>query len=77
MITFPLKDELETRILIAEKGKSLRGFSKKVDISHCYLSQILSGKKNPSPTVAYKIAKGLGLKIEDIFLVKTVDVRNT
>lgn len=71
MLTFPLKNELETRILIAEKGKSLRTFSKKINISHSYLSQILTGKKRPSPTVAYKIAKGLDLKIEDLFFTKS------
>lgn len=70
MITFPLKDPIKTRLLIAETGKSLRSFSRKISISHSYLSQILNGKRNPSPTVAYKIAKGLNLKIEDVFFIK-------
>jgi transcriptional regulator with XRE-family HTH domain len=73
MITFTLKDGLKTRLLIAQTGNSLRGFAQNIRISHCYLSQILNGKRKPSPTVAYKIADYLGLKIEDIFLAEVVD----
>lgn len=76
MITFTLKDGVRTRLLIAETGNSLRRFSKNISISHCYLSQILRGIRKPSPTVAYKIANGLNLKIEDIFLVDMVDTSN-
>lgn len=72
-ITFPLKDGIKTRLLIAETGNSLRSYAKKISVSHTYLSQVLNGIHNPSPTVAYKIANGLGLKIEDIFLTKNVD----
>lgn len=68
-----LKDEVRTKIMIAETGNSLRSFSEKINISHCYLSQIINKKRNPSPKVANKIAQGLGSKIDDIFLIKTVD----
>ena len=74
MLTITLKDGLRTRISIAEKGRSLRGFAKEIGISHAYLSQILNKKRNPSPTVAHKIACGIEKEIEDIFLVETVDV---
>ncbi|MGM0899408.1 MAG: helix-turn-helix domain-containing protein [Bacillota bacterium] len=59
MASLVLKDSMNTKLLIAEKGKSLRRFSSEVSVSHAYLSQILNGKKTPSPTVAYKIANGL------------------
>ena len=65
-----LKDSTVTRIMIAEKGKSLRCFAQMIRISHPYLSQVLNGKRNPSPTVAYKIASGVGLNIEDVFEIK-------
>ncbi|MDY0410127.1 helix-turn-helix transcriptional regulator [Virgibacillus soli] len=74
MLTITLKDGLETRIFIAEKGRSMRGFAKDIGISHAYLSQILNKKRNPSPAVAHKIACGLEKEIEDIFLIQTVDV---
>lgn len=70
MAFLTLKDETETRLLIAETGNSLRGFSDIIDISPAYLSQILSGKRKPSPTIGHKIAKGLGLEIKEIFLIK-------
>lgn len=73
MINITLKNRVRTRIMIAETGKGLRDFSKMIGISHAYLSQILNGKKNPSPTVAHKIATGLSLEIKDIFLIETVD----
>lgn len=68
-----LRDSASTRIKIAETGNSLRGYSESIGISHAYLSQILNNKRNPSATVGHKIAKGLNLDIEDIFLIKTVD----
>lgn len=73
MIGLTLKDELKTKVMIAKTGNSLRSFSKNIGVSHCYLSQIISKKRMPSPKIAYKLASGLGVKIEDIFLVETVD----
>lgn len=73
MVVMELKNRAEVRILIAETGKSLRGFSAMIGVSQPYLSQILSGKQKPSATVAYKIARGLGVNIEDIFLIKLID----
>jgi len=73
MIVMMLKDNTSTRLSIAKKGESLRGFSKNIGISHAYLSQILNEKRNPSPIIAHKIAKGLDKEIEEIFLIKTVD----
>lgn len=73
MIGLTLKDELKTKVMIAKTGNSLRSFSKNIGVSHCYLSQIISKKRMPSPKIAYRLASGLGVNIEDIFLVKTVD----
>ena len=36
-----IKNANTTRLLIAEKGMSLRGFSKEIGISQGYLSQVL------------------------------------
>jgi len=74
LVVMELRDRREIRILIAKTGQSLRGFSKMIGVSQPYLSQILSGKQKPSATVAYKIAKGLNLDIEDIFLTKMIDI---
>jgi transcriptional regulator with XRE-family HTH domain len=77
MIIITVKDEVKTRLLIAECGYSLRQFGEKIKVSHCYLSQVLSSKRKPSPEVAQKIASGLDLKIKDIFLVEMVGKSTT
>jgi len=69
-----LINSAETRLLIAKTGESLRSFSKRIGISQGYLSQILSMKKKPSANVAYKIARGLNVDIEEIFLIKVNDI---
>lgn len=73
MLKFELKKPNELQILIALNGKSVRGFSEEIGISHSFLSQVISGKRNPSATTAGKISKGLNKEIEDFFLVKVVD----
>ena len=70
MLKITIKDLVEIKVEIAKRGKSLRSFSKEVGVSQGYLSQILSGKKRPSPKVAYKIANGLNLNIDEIFFIE-------
>lgn len=67
MIKVELKDQVKTKLSIAESGRSLRVFAAEAGISHTYLSQILNGKRQPSATIAYKIAKVLGKEFKDIF----------
>lgn len=71
MLNFMVKDAIETRIMIGEDGKNLKQFAYKIGISQAYLSQIIGGKRNPSPVVANKIAEGLGREIRDIFFIQT------
>ena len=72
MIRLQFKDSTKVKMMIAKKGNSLREFAKVIGISHPYLSQILNGNRNPSPTIAAKVAKGLEVEIEDIFLITNV-----
>jgi transcriptional regulator with XRE-family HTH domain len=72
MINITLKSESKLRLLIGQCGQNISGFAKEVGISHSYLSQILNGKRSPSPRVASKIAKKLSSNLEDIFLFKIV-----
>lgn len=69
MVKVRMKNFEQTRLEIAKTGRSLRKFSKDIGISQGYLSQILCGKKKPSPTIAYKISNGLGLQLDDIFFI--------
>ena len=49
------------------KGLNLSDLAIKTKVSTTYLSQIINGKKIPSPKLAKKIANVLDLNIEDIF----------
>ncbi len=69
MVRLGVKAEPSVRILVAKKGYSLRACFERISVSHGYLSQVLNGKRNPSPVVARKIAEGLDQDIEDIFFV--------
>jgi len=67
MLHFQIKDTVKTRVMIGEKGKRISQFANEIGISQAYLSQILNGKRNPSPLVASKISKGLNMEINNIF----------
>ncbi|UXR47201.1 helix-turn-helix transcriptional regulator [Staphylococcus simulans] len=49
------------------KGLNLSDLAIKTEVSSTYLSQIINGKKVPSPKLAKKIADALDVEIEDIF----------
>ena len=49
------------------KGLNLSDLAIKTKVSTTYLSQIINGKKLPSPKLAKKIANVLDLNIEDLF----------
>lgn len=69
MAQLKLKDPVVVKIMIGELGKTIHEFSKEIGVSQPYLSQVLNGKRNPSPTIGYKIAIGLSLKMEDVFFI--------
>lgn len=69
MSLYSMKIDLKTKML--QKGYSLTELSKKLGVNLSYLSQIVSGKRSPSPILAKKIADTLDVKIEDVFEVKT------
>ena len=73
MVVINIKDSFHIKKLIALKGRSIRGFSKDIGVSHSHLSQVLNEKKRLSPTTAKKIADGLDLNMAEFFLIKVVD----
>lgn len=74
MLKVEFKDRDKTRLAIAKTGMNLRQFSYSIGISQPYLSLLLNGEKKPSPTIAGKIAMGLGVELEDIFLIEMTDI---
>lgn len=77
MIKVTLKDASKLRLLIARKGESLRSFAGRIDVSQGYLSQILSGSYDPSAKIAYRIARGLDIPVDEIFLIEMIDISVT
>lgn len=73
MLHITLINAEETQLMVAKAGYSLRGFARDVGVSSGYLSEILRNKRTPSPMIAQKIAKGLNVDVEDIFLFEMVD----
>lgn len=69
-VKIKLKDTMEFRITLIEKGYSQRSFSKEVGTSGAYLNQIINCKKHPSPKVAKKIAQKLQLEFYDLFIIQ-------
>ncbi|MDT3924700.1 helix-turn-helix domain-containing protein [Staphylococcus saprophyticus] len=49
-------------------GLNLTDFSKTINVGASYLSQIINGKKSPSPKLAKKMAEVLEVDITDIFI---------
>lgn len=73
MLTLKLIDVNSFKRELAIKGYTIRGFAKESNVSPAYLSQIINGHNNVSPTVAKKIASGLNKEITDIFLINEFD----
>lgn len=65
------------RFLIANKGYSIRGFADYINVSNAYLSDILNLKKEPSASIAGKIANGLDVSVDDIFFAHYVNKSDT
>ena len=49
-----------------DKGLLQKEFSKKVGLDAVYLSNIETGKMNPTVTTIEKIAKALGVKVDEL-----------
>lgn len=62
-----VRDTSKTYSEMAMKGYSLKLLSEEIGVTNQYLSTVLRGKRNPSPGLAKKIARSLGLEINDIF----------
>ena len=62
-----IKDTYATKLDIIKLGVNIRQFANRLDIGQSYLSNILQGKKNPSPALAKRIADEIGKPIQEVF----------
>ncbi|UXS59870.1 helix-turn-helix transcriptional regulator [Staphylococcus ureilyticus] len=65
-------DNKKAKKLMFIKGFNVSSFAEKIGVGVSYLSQILNGKKSPSPKLAKKIAETLEVEIEDLFSFEEV-----
>lgn len=72
-----LVDSESLRFLIANNGFSVRGFANYIKISNAYLSDIINQKKEPSASIAGRIANGLNVSVDDIFFAYYVNKSKT
>ncbi|OKP81595.1 hypothetical protein A3842_10970 [Paenibacillus sp. P3E] len=63
------KDPKKFSKILMINGYNQRKFASAADISGPYMSQIIKGKRNPSPNMAKKICDTLDLKFDDIFFI--------
>ncbi|MCO4327580.1 helix-turn-helix domain-containing protein [Staphylococcus agnetis] len=49
-------------------GYNVSDLSKEAEVGVSYLSQIINGKKTPSPNLAKKLASILNVEVEDLFV---------
>lgn len=70
MMKISFKDQKVFCKILMSKGYSQRKFANQADISGPYMSQIIKGKRNPSPNMAKKICDTLDLQFDDIFFIE-------
>lgn len=73
MVKFEIINSNKMKMVIALKGFSIRSLSRKIGMSHSYLSQIINKKRLPSAVIVKKICEGLDINIDDFFLITLVD----
>lgn len=62
-----IKDTDATKLEVIKLGMNMRQFADRLEIGQSYLSNILQGKKNPSPSLAKRIADEIGKPIQEVF----------
>ncbi|MBF2777786.1 helix-turn-helix transcriptional regulator [Staphylococcus saprophyticus] len=68
-------DNQKTKKLMFIKGFNVSTLADEVGVGISYISQILNGKRSPSPKLAKKIAETLEVEIEDLFFFKENEVK--
>lgn len=73
MIKLYIKDKNTISSLMAIKGFSSKKLANSIGITPNYFSSIINGNNSVGRISAFKIAKKLNVKVEDIFFTITVD----
>lgn len=60
----------EVKKLMLQNGLNVSALAEQVEVGISYMSQVINGKRNPSPKLAKRIAETLGVEITDIFTIE-------
>ncbi len=70
MRLFAKKEDIQ--LSMVKEGLNTSTLSKEITCSLSYLSNIINGKKSPSPKLAKQIADYFGKDIEDLFTIESL-----
>ena len=62
-----IKDTETVRKDILKRGMNMRQFAERINVTQNYWSNIMNGKRYPSPAVAKRIADEIGKPIQEVF----------
>ena len=62
-----IKDTEKTKLDVIKLGMNMRQFAERLEIGQSYLSNILQGKRSPSPALAKRIADEIRKPIQEVF----------
>ena len=62
-----IKDTETVRKDVLKSGMNMRQFAERINVTQHYWSNIMNGKRYPSPAVAKRIADELGKTIQEVF----------
>ena len=68
-----IKSNEQIQKLMASNGFNNTPLAKVVGVKPSYVSSIVNGKKNAGRITAFKMAKELGVEVDDIFFADNVD----
>lgn len=72
-----LRDSNLVRTEIVKLGYTSKAFAAAIGINANYFSQVLNGRRNPSPTTAKKIADKININLDKLFIVSGVHKNKT
>lgn len=66
-----VKDIALLNELMLKKGFTQRSFGREIKISPAYSHQVLSGKRNPGPSIAKKMIDALEVDFDAVFFIES------
>lgn len=76
MLEIRVKDAQKLTETIIKSGYTKRSLARAINVSNSFISQITTGRKNPSPKVAKKLCDELHINFDDYFVIDNRGAEN-